>query len=338
MSLIMLGATFVPAMLAFLIITLLKTRVRLSRPKLQSIISNITCLSGGVFMAALLLDLLPDLKEIFDTVEHRIKDEFQIEINFPLSELFLGLGFLLTLSIEQTLLHFKTKWAAETEREREALLSESRTPSYQDITSLPSTQRSSSDETEHDNEGHSHLPCLPASSLRSLLLLIALSFHSLFEGIAIGLQNEANPRFSFILAVNVHKAIMAFSLGFNIARSNSTMKSFFKSIALFCCSSPFGILIGMLVLDLPHNLTRDILSSVLQAIAGGTVLYITVFEVLQHELDEKAKGNRLWKVLFIILGFVGISGFILATSEGDEKSSPVQPQIEHLDLLPNLRT
>ena len=94
----------------------------------------------------------------------------------------------------------------------------------------------------------------------------------------------------------------------------------------------------MLVLDLPHNLTRDILSSVLQAIAGGTVLYITVFEVLQHELDEKAKGNRLWKVLFIILGFAGISGFILATSEGDEKINPVQPQIEHLDLLPDLRT
>ena len=288
-------------------------------------------------MGAFLLDLLPDLKESFETVEHEIKDEFKIEINFPLSELVLGLGFLLTLSIEQTLLHFKTKWAAETEREREPLLSESRTPSYQDITSVTSTQRSSSDDTEHDNEGHSHLPCLPGSSLRSLLLLIALSFHSLFEGIAIGLQDDANHKFSFIMAVMVHKAIMAFSLGFNIARSNSSIKSFFKSIALFCCSSPIGIWIGMLVLDLPHNLTRDILSSVLQAIAGGTVLYITVFEVLQHELDEKAKGNRLWKVLFIILGFVGISGFILATSEGGGKSSPVQPQIEHLDRVPNLR-
>ena len=50
------------------------------------------------------------------------------------------------------------------------------------------------------------------SPFRSVLLIIALTFHSLFEGLAIGLQQELGKLISIFLAVVVHKAVMAFSL------------------------------------------------------------------------------------------------------------------------------
>ena len=67
--------------------------------------------------------------------------------------------------------------------------------------------------TEH-SEGHSHAADMfNHSVLRSVLLIIALTFHSLFEGLAIGLQKELGELMSIFIAVVVHKAVMAFSLG-----------------------------------------------------------------------------------------------------------------------------
>jgi len=66
---------------------------------------------------------------------------------------------------------------------------------------------------EHE-EGHSHAADMfNHSVLRSVLLIIALTFHSLFEGLAIGLQKELGELMSIFIAVVVHKAVMAFSLG-----------------------------------------------------------------------------------------------------------------------------
>jgi len=50
-------------------------------------------------------------------------------------------------------------------------------------------------------------------------LIIALTFHSLFEGFAIGLQKELGQLMSIFIAVVVHKAVMAFSLGNNKEKS-----------------------------------------------------------------------------------------------------------------------
>ena len=64
-----------------------------------------------------------------------------------------------------------------------------------------------------EQHSHHHHMVLDHSSLRSYLLLLALTFHSVFEGLAIGLQQVSGQLFSIFTAVIIHKAIMAFSLG-----------------------------------------------------------------------------------------------------------------------------
>ena len=67
---------------------------------------------------------------------------------------------------------------------------------------------------QNSEESHSHdVDIFNHSALRSVLLIIALTFHSLFEGLAIGLQTELGELMSIFIAVVVHKAVMAFSLG-----------------------------------------------------------------------------------------------------------------------------
>ena len=96
---------------------------------------------------------------------------------------------------------------ANPDDERRPLLAEQR----QTETAQPTTTDAA---IEHHHEGehqhqHDHDP-LPLelfvhSTLRATLLCLALSFHSLFEGLAIGLQTTLGNVWSIFFAVTAHK-------------------------------------------------------------------------------------------------------------------------------------
>jgi len=301
-----------------------------SRIRWRMLISFSSCFAGGVFIAACLLDLLPDVEEKISQVMSEIKDQYHVDLDYPVAQFIMVFGFFLILLIEQTVLHFQEQWMQE--EEREPLLSRSREASIGSYHSTHSHQHPShhhhhqgdsqsamtgvSNQAHHSHDGHhnhSHMPhgVLKHSSLRSVMLLLALSFHSVFEGLAIGLQDNSAQLLSIFIAVIVHKAVMAFSLGLNIAQSNLSVKNFVISNIIFSVSSPIGVAIGIGVADLPTSLPQDICNGILQGIAGGTFLYITFFEVLPHELNVPNK--RLWKVLFVILGYSCICGLLFIT-------------------------
>lgn len=300
-----------------------------SRIRWRMLISFSSCFAGGVFIAACLLDLLPDVEEKISQVLEEIKDQYNVDLDYPVAQFIMVFGFFLILTIEQSVLHFQEQWMQE--EEREPLLSRSRQASIGSYHSSHSHQHSShhhhqsgsqdamtgvSNQAHHSHDGHhnhSHIGhgAFQHSSLRSVMLLLALSFHSVFEGIAIGLQDNSAQLISIFIAVIVHKAVMAFSLGLNIAQSDLSVKSFVISNIMFSIASPIGVGIGIAVADLPSSLPQDICNGFLQGIAGGTFLYITFFEVLPHELNVPNK--RLWKVFFVILGYSCICGLLFIT-------------------------
>jgi len=299
-----------------------------SRIRWRMLISFSSCFAGGVFIAACLLDLLPDVEEKISEVLAEIKDQYNVDLDYPVAQFIMVFGFFLILTIEQSVLHFQEQWMQD--EEREPLLSRSRQASIGSYHSSHSHQHAShhhhqssepamtgvSNTAHHSHDGHhnhSHIGhgVFQHSSLRSIMLLLALSFHSVFEGIAIGLQDNSAQLLSIFIAVIVHKAVMAFSLGLNIAQSDLSVKSFVMSNIMFSIASPVGVGIGIAVADLPSSLPQDICNGLLQGIAGGTFLYITFFEVLPHELNVPNK--RLWKVFFVILGYSCICGLLFIT-------------------------
>ena len=86
-------------------------------------ISFSSCFAGGVFIAACLLDLLPDVEESFEKVLREIKDQYkvqtissfylspdlppQVDIDYPVAQFVMVFGFFLILTIEQTILFFQ---------------------------------------------------------------------------------------------------------------------------------------------------------------------------------------------------------------------------------------
>lgn len=50
-----------------------------------------------------------------------------------------------------------------------------------------------------------------------MIFLVALGIHSVFEGIAVGLQTEKDKVLEFSVAVLVHETVMAFTFGMEVS-------------------------------------------------------------------------------------------------------------------------
>ncbi|CAG2237578.1 SLC39A1_2_3 [Mytilus edulis] len=136
-----------------------------------------------------------------------------------------------------------------------------------------------------------------SSTLRSILLLVALSLHSIFEGIAGGLEKQTTDVVEIFIGISIHKVIVAFSLGMALSQSEQI-----RSIVTFALASPIGMVIGLLIVEYDQGTTSSLAEGNLQGITCGTFLYVTFFEILQHELSKP--DIRLIKTLFLFPGFI----------------------------------
>lgn len=120
-------------------------------------------------------------------------------------------------------------------------------------------------------------------NLQSCVLLIALSMHSVFEGIALGLTKETSATINIMVALLLHKPAAAISLGVSISKNfvqkNEEKKGIFL-LCIFAAATPLGILIGM---ALQH--TSDMVEVIFNSFAGGTFLYIAASEVIVEEFS-----------------------------------------------------
>ncbi|XP_061671406.1 zinc transporter ZIP1 isoform X2 [Syngnathoides biaculeatus] len=67
----------------------------------RTVLSLISCFAGGVFLAACLLDIIPDYLEDMNTA----LDSNMMEINFPLPEFIMAVGFFTVLILERMVLN-----------------------------------------------------------------------------------------------------------------------------------------------------------------------------------------------------------------------------------------
>ncbi|KAH8420703.1 hypothetical protein KR222_002344, partial [Zaprionus bogoriensis] len=161
-------------------------------------------------------------------------------------------------------------------------------------------------------------PC--AQSMTGTLgLFVALSLHSAIEGLAIGVQNSATKVLFLLGAVACHKFVMGFCLGLEF-RSNprASTRSQFIGILVFSLGAVCGIGLGMLIVDLPGNWSGTALP-IIQALAGGTLFYVTVCEVIPREkalwhrnAQRRWAGFAQFATVFVGFAAMSVINFYLA--------------------------
>ncbi|XP_037553807.1 zinc transporter ZIP3 [Nematolebias whitei] len=250
---------------------------------------------GGVFLATCFNALLPAVRDKVGDVFRQL----QLSGDYPLAETMMMVGFFLTVFVEQAILTFRKE-----------------KPSFIDLETFNAGGSEAGSDSEYDTpfisdgdaghaHGHRHGHFAPAElagagPLRLAGLVLALSAHSVFEGLALGLQVDGAKLSGLFLGVAVHETLAAVALGVSMAKASLGMRDAAKLGVTVSLMIPLGALVGMGI-ESAQTLAGGVVSVLLQGMAAGTFLFITFFEILSRELEDKR--DRLLKVLFLILGY-----------------------------------
>ena len=297
-----------------------KDPTKLGSKKSRRIMSLSNCFSGGVFLATYFIGLAPVVRKKF----REVFTEKEIWFNYPLADLLIAMGFFMVLISEQITLKFQERGNKLQDslqllpiNEDEAdLVNHNRKDDHTLIDSDDDNElKSLTHGTPHDHEygghghghshgghGHSHFPIGGNNSyIRCIVLLLALSIHSVFEGLALGLQDNLYKVMNLFIAVIIHEVLVSFALGVSLAKQDTRRANIILVAFLFCAMIPLGMVIGIGLGEV-QGFAGQITSAVLQALAAGTFIYVIFFETLPGEMENSQ--DRIWKSLAVFIGFI----------------------------------
>nr|XP_023017695.1 zinc transporter ZIP3-like [Leptinotarsa decemlineata] len=139
--------------------------------------------------------------------------------------------------------------------------------------------------------------------MRYILIVVALSFHAIFEGLAIGLQHSIANIWYLFIAVSIHSATILFCIGLELLLARAKTKFIYYQMLALAFASPFGVFLGLLVTIKSDIQTRakSIAVVFLEGLSAGTILYITFFEILNREKERRV--YRIPRAICILAGF-----------------------------------
>ena len=132
--------------------------------------------------------------------------------------------------------------------------------------------------------------------------MMALCLHSVFEGLAVGLENDWSQLLSFMFAIIIHKGVAGCALGINLIKSLPDDFSLVRKLVfVFAIATPVGVSIGMLVAN-----AGDTVDVIFSSLAAGTFIYIACTEIIVNEFA--IQDLRWWKLLAMMVGAFTIIG------------------------------
>ncbi|XP_007896952.1 zinc transporter ZIP1 [Callorhinchus milii] len=278
-------------------------RAKVHRSRKLLLLSN--SFGCGIFLAICFNTLLPGVRE-------KVEEVFKLGsmwTDYPLGETTMLVGFFLTVLIEQMILTFRKEKpsfiALETFNAGSDGGSDSECESS--LISLGQGQGEGEYDRRRPARGpgltHSEISC--TTTFRLVCLALALSTHSMLEGLTLGLQEQGAKVLNLFISVAIHEVLAATSLGLSVAKRALPMTCALKLAWTVSLMMPIGVGIGMGIHS-AQNIGGSIASLLLQSLSAGAFLFVTFFEILGKELEEKH--DRLLKVLFLILGYGMMAG------------------------------
>jgi len=265
-------------------------------PLVQTVLSGMICFGGGVILTSCLTHMLPDVNEIATAA---IADGSFPNSGLPVAEILVLTGFFMIYLLEETV-HFILERFIHLDDENE-------------------------NHTDNKGHGHSHdniaVPTGAGiqAAARGFLVVLALSIHDLFEGMALGVASRQSSAWFLLLAFASHKWVISGTLGLKWARSALRPLIAVLYMTVFCGVSPIGIGIGMALTDpRQEESANGAALIVVQGIATGSLLYVVFFEILEKERQKSIPG--LVQVLGASFGFVFMVLLALAEVRGSDES------------------
>lgn len=138
-------------------------------------------------------------------------------------------------------------------------------------------------------------------NVRSIVFITALSFHGVFEGMALGLQSLETNVWVLCFAIVIHRGILSFGLGLQHSRNEERHGTIIFTVSTFAILAAVGIIIG-LAISTGAQLYSDVNvpNAILQSLATGTIFYIIFFDILYKDINGQ---KDIKKISCTFVGF-----------------------------------
>lgn len=139
-------------------------------------------------------------------------------------------------------------------------------------------------------------------SATSIPLYIVMVFHSIFEGLSLGILMNTGTAIATFFAIIGHKPVEAFSLSLIILSDKPSKFMFYIFVVIYSLCTPVSICISALI----GTITKKLVVGIIEAISAGTFIFIGC-----HEWSELHKNKqvinvkeKLWHLGFLTLGAI----------------------------------
>ncbi|KAK9939804.1 hypothetical protein M0R45_016490 [Rubus argutus] len=253
-----------------------------------------TQFAGGVFLGTALMHFLSDANETF-------KDLTQKE--YPFAFMLASAGFLLTMLADCLISYVFAKKADG--------------GSVADLETQGSVEHEKGVENgvrPSQVQSHSHFASVTnvSSVGDSVLLIVALCFHSVFEGIAIGVAETKADAWKALWTISLHKVFAAIAMGIALLRMmpNRPFLSCAAYAFAFAISSPIGVAIGIIIDATSQGAVADWIFAISMGLACGVFIYVAVNHLLAkgYRPDRAVSLDKPhYKFLAVLLGVAVIA-------------------------------
>ena len=171
---------------------------------------------------------------------------------------------------------------------------------------------------DHDHSIHQNLGAqvtLPTqnaalSPTAAIVLLSAMSVHSLFETMALGIANDHTSAIMMSLSIALHQPAESMALLVAFLKTSMPKPLITKWLGLFSGVGIFGVCLGLAI----SKVSSPFADAILVAITAGTFLYVGATEICNEEFEEGTIHEKIVKFLALV-GGISIIGVIGAGSE-----------------------
>ncbi|KAI7726679.1 hypothetical protein M8C21_006911 [Ambrosia artemisiifolia] len=234
-----------------------------------------TQFAGGVFLGTAMMHFLSDANETFQDLT---------SVEYPFAFMLACGGYLLTMVADCVIFYVYGKQSGS------------------DVDGDQEDNRNGKDGNAHPSIG-----ITSASSFGdSILLIVALCFHSVFEGIAIGIADSKADAWKALWTISLHKIFAAIAMGIALLRMipDRPLLSCASYAFAFGISSPIGVAIGIVIDATTQGRVADWIFAISMGIACGVFIYVSINHLLRGHQAHKtaAVDTPHYKLLAVTLG------------------------------------
>jgi zinc transporter 1/2/3 len=260
--------------------------------KMDQVLAFGSALSAGVILGAAFSHILPEARESFELYFQGTDSDVK---NYPFAELFSILTLFALISLDKLVIDKLFHGRALEDEEKLLHQNQNGNEEHQHHESIIENHLalSFSSFKNGENSGYDLKKKIGAA----YLFLVAISVHSVFDGLAVGSENSQGGFYGILIAVTSHKLLDGLALGIPIYNAKFSKLQSYTALLFSSLMTPLGILIGWLLSFSKSNLITAILLSLSQ----GSFVYISLVELLPAALVDRNKIG--WKLLTTFLAW-----------------------------------